>query len=142
MQKVEIITNYFPPEMGAASNRIFTLAKGLQSSGYDVEVVAPLPNYPFGEIFEEYKGKFSKNEQIDDIAVKRFWAYPNVSKNFFLRFFGMLSFALTLWAGIFHYLKRRPDIMVIQYSPQLVSFSALLLAKLLPGCKRVLNVSD
>src|SRR5690625_2545831 len=142
MQKVEIVTNYFPPEMGAASNRIHNLALGLQKHGYDVEVIAPIPNYPLGKIFDSYRGKFKMTEQVEGIKTRRFWIYPTVSGNFLLRLLGMLSFAITLWSDIFHYWKRRPDLMIIQYSPQLVSLSAMLLTKLLPGCKRVLNVSD
>lgn len=140
--KIIIFTNYFPPELGAASSRIYNLAKGLQQEGHNLEVVAPLPNYPKGEIFEEYKGSFRKNETIDGIKVNRFWIYATVSKKAIQRLFGMLSFAITLWFGIFSYLKKKPDVVIIQHSPLLVSFSAMLLSKLLPRCKRVLNVSD
>jgi glycosyltransferase involved in cell wall biosynthesis len=140
--KILIFSNYFPPEVGAASNRIFYLAKGLKCTGHGVEVVSPLPNYPKGEIFDDYKGSFRKKEEIEGITVNRFWIFATVSKNFFLRFLGMVSFALSFWLDIFHYFKEKPDAILIQHSPLLVSFSAMILTKLLPDCKRVLNVSD
>ena len=61
MEKILIISNYFPPETGAASNRIATLATGLKDKGWDVSVLCPLPNYPDGKIFSEYKGKIKYN---------------------------------------------------------------------------------
>lgn len=137
-----IFTNYFPPEIGAASNRISALAQGLKRNNHDVEVIAPLPNYPEGEIFNEYKGSFKVSEKIDKVKAHRFWIYATVSKNFLLRTWGMVSFALSLWAGLFTYIKKKPDVILVQYSPILISFSAMILAKLIPGCKRVLNVSD
>ena len=58
MQKdILIITNYFPPEKGAAANRIFDMAKAYKNNGYEVLVVCPLPNYPKGKIFKAYKKK-------------------------------------------------------------------------------------
>ena len=56
MKDILIITNYFPPETGAASNRIFHLAKGLQKHKYKVSVLTPLPNYPKGKVFEGFRG--------------------------------------------------------------------------------------
>lgn len=140
--KIEIISNYFPPELGAASNRIYNLSKGLQDIGYDVEVLCPLPNYPKGRIFEDYRGKLSHKETFKGIKTRRYWIYPTVSEKAFKRLLGMLSFAISLWGVLFHLLKRKPDIIIIQHSPLFVSFSAMILSKCLRRPKRVLNVSD
>ncbi len=79
-----IITSYFPPEIGAASNRIFHLAEGLKTD-YDVSVVTPLPNYPTGKIFDDYKGKFKSKTRENGITINRLWIYASVSRNKFLR---------------------------------------------------------
>ena len=61
-----VITNYFPPEKGAASNRMYSLVKGLSENNYSVSVVCPLPNYPLGKIADEYRGKlFQKKKEFD-----------------------------------------------------------------------------
>ena len=58
--RILIISNYFPPEIGAASNRIFLMAKSLKSELIDVEVACPFPNYPTGKIFPNYKGFYKR----------------------------------------------------------------------------------
>ena len=52
--KILIVTNYFYPEMGAAPSRIYNMVNGLKKSNHDVNVIAPLPNYPNGKIFKNY----------------------------------------------------------------------------------------
>ena len=81
MKEVLIITNYFPPETGAASNRIFHLASGLQKSGFNVSVLTPLPNYPTGRVFKEYKGKFRAYTSENNIEIHRLWIFASNSKN-------------------------------------------------------------
>ena len=73
MKDVFIITSYYPPEIGAASNRIFQLAEGLNSRNYKVTVVTPLPNYPNGRIFTNYKGKFRHISEDHGIKIYRLW---------------------------------------------------------------------
>ena len=63
MKDVLIISNYFPPEIGAASNRIFQLAGGL-SKEHSVSVICPLPNYPTGKVFEDINATSSGGEFI------------------------------------------------------------------------------
>ena len=74
-KNIVIVSNYYPPEMGAAANRIRNLAEGLKDRGNKVTVVCPLPNYPKGEIFKSYKNKFSVSETINHVKVKRYWIF-------------------------------------------------------------------
>ncbi|MGB5982654.1 MAG: glycosyltransferase family 4 protein [Nonlabens sp.] len=134
-----IVSNYFPPESGAASNRIKTLADSLNQSGIKVSVVCPLPNYPTGEIFDKYKGKLHSEDQEDGILVNRLWLWPSKSDNKFVRLLSMLSFALSL--SIYFLFKKTPQKVIIQYSPVFVGFAAVFWCWIL-GKKTVLNVSD
>ena len=71
MEEILIVSNYYPPEKGAAANRIEQLALKLNENGYKVSVICPLANYPEGRLFSEYKGKFSVTENRENITVKR-----------------------------------------------------------------------
>lgn len=140
-KRIVIISNYYPPEMGAAANRIKNLAEGLQKKGNIVTVICPLPNYPKGQIFKKYKNKFSCKEVINDVNIKRYWIFPSKSKNAFIRLISMLSFAWSLWFSVFLLFKRKPDVFIINSPPLLVALSGLFLSKLLRS-KTILNVSD
>jgi glycosyltransferase involved in cell wall biosynthesis len=138
-----IVSNYFFPEIGAAPNRIFHLAKGLKSNNHQVDVVCPLPNYPKGKILHEYRGRVFKKECIDGIKTFRYWIYPSVSSNTLIRIFSMISFALSSWFYGFN-LKRikNADWIIIQNSPLLVSFSSVMLFKYIFRKRIALNISD
>ena len=76
MQDILIISNYYPPETGAAANRIETLAHGLRDKGWKVSVLCPLPNYPNGKIFDGYQGKIKHKYVEKGIKVYRTWVFP------------------------------------------------------------------
>lgn len=139
MQEILIISNYYPPEKGAAANRIEQLAQKLHQNNYKVSVLCPLANYPKGELFPEYKGKFWANENRQNIAVKRLWIYPSVSKNIFKRTLSVLSFS----SGLLFYLlfHKTPHKVIVQSPPLLLSFISVLVLSL-QGKKIILNVSD
>ncbi|SHG80185.1 glycosyltransferase family 4 protein [Winogradskyella jejuensis] len=134
MKEILIISNYFPPEMGAASNRIFQLAKSL-SEDFKVTVVCPLPNYPTGKVFENY----NKKETMDNVTVNRLWLYPSKSKNKFVRLFSMLSFSLSIvWYFLWH---RIPKTVIVNSPPLFVAFTSLLFLSRKKH-QLILNVSD
>ncbi|SDR75622.1 Glycosyltransferase involved in cell wall bisynthesis [Formosa sp. Hel1_31_208] len=134
-----IITSYYPPEIGAASNRIFHLANGLQKHGFEVSVLTPLPNYPTGKIFEAYRGKFKQRSTENNINVHRLWIYASNSKHKLFRLFAMISYSLSLlWFFIWHKL---PKTVIIQSPPLLVAFTCMLCIKS-KGRNLILNVSD
>ncbi|MGB0897355.1 MAG: glycosyltransferase family 4 protein [Flavobacteriaceae bacterium] len=136
---VLIISNYYPPESGAAPNRIHTLATSLAKRDYGVTLVCPFPNYPFGQIFNTHKGHFRSTHQEDGVTVHRLWLLASNSKNKFIRLLSMLSFAFHLF--MFLLFKRTPDKVIIQCSPLFVGFFGVLICKL-KRKKIILNVSD
>jgi len=139
MKDIHILTSYFPPEIGAASNRIFHLAEGLEKRNFKVTVITPLPNYPTGKIFKEYKGKLKLISIENDIKIHRLWIYASNSKNKFLRLFSMLSYSFSLvWFFIFN---KVPKTVIVQSPPLLVAFTSLLFLRSKKR-KLILNVSD
>ncbi len=136
---ITLITNYYPPETGAAANRIALLAENFVKAGYDTQVLCPLPNYPTGEIFESYRGTSGTSEMINGVKVTRLWVYATNSPSLWKRFLGMISFSFSLSKyGLFNAL---PELVFVQYSPLLVGFfSTLFFAK--KNRKILLNVSD
>lgn len=133
------VTNYFPPEKGAASNRIFSMVEGFSKNNYKVTVVCPIPNYPHGEIFKNYKGNLYKKTKESYGDLYRLWLWPTKSSNKFVRLFSMLSFSFSL--TLFFLFKKTPKLVFVQYSPVFVGFTSVLLSKIL-GKKVILNVSD
>lgn len=139
MQEILIISNYYPPEKGAAANRIEQMALQLQKNKYSVSVVCPLGNYPNGVLFPEYKGKFSVTENQNGIRVKRLWIYPSNSKNKAKRLLSIVSFATVM---VFYLLfKKTPKKVVVQSPPLLLSFLSVAILSL-KRKKIILNVSD
>lgn len=139
MDEILIISNYYPPEKGAAANRIEQLALKLHGKKYKVSVICPLGNYPKGELFPEYKGKFSVTENRNDIMVKRLWIYPSVSKNLLIRIVSILSFSTSLFFYLL--LKKTPKKVVVQSPPLLLSFISIFVLSL-KNKKIILNISD
>lgn len=139
MADILIITSYFPPETGAASNRIFHLANGLEQHHFNVSVITPLPNYPKGKIFDAYKGKFRQTSTENNIKIYRLWIYASNSKNKILRLFAMLSYSFSLiW---FFISNKIPNKVIVQSPPLLVAFTCMLFLRRKKR-KLILNVSD
>ncbi|MEP3837371.1 MAG: glycosyltransferase family 4 protein [Algibacter sp.] len=139
MKNLLIITNYFPPETGAASNRIFHLSEGLQKHNFKVSVLTPLPNYPKGRVFDGYRGRFKQTSIENGITIHRLWIYASNSKNKLLRLIAMLSYSISLiWFFIWN---KIPKTVIIQSPPLLVAFTSVLFLRSKKR-KLILNVSD
>lgn len=138
-ESIAIISNYYPPEKGAAANRIEQLALQLQENGYAVQVICPLGNYPFGKLFPTYKGKLFAEENQNGIRVSRLWIFPSVSKNKLIRLFSVLSFVMSLL--VYLGFKKTPHKIIVQSPPLLLSFVSVALLRLKKK-KIILNVSD
>ncbi|EGV43027.2 glycosyltransferase WbuB [Bizionia argentinensis JUB59] len=139
MKDILIITSYFPPETGAASNRMFHLATGLEKQKYKVSVITPLPNYPKGQVFESYRGKFKQTTTENNITIHRLWLYASNSKNKILRLLAMLSYSFSLIC--FFIFNKTPNKVIVQSPPLLVAFTCMLFLRRKKR-RLILNVSD
>ena len=95
--KITLITQYYKPEMGAPQNRLYEMCSELKKLGADISIITGMPNYPTGKVFNEYKGKFSTIEVLDDIEIKRYWLYASNTKKVFPRIWNMISFSMTVF---------------------------------------------
>lgn len=139
MPSLCIVTQYFPPEMGAPQARLSELGERLLDCGWEVETLTALPNYPTGHVFAGYRSFRTRVERVGRIRTVRVPIWP--SKSGFLKRIGMyLSFvASAICNG--PRLCRRPDLLFVESPPLFIGYAARYLSKRW-RCPYVLNVSD
>lgn len=138
--KLLIITQYFPPEMGAPQARLYELARRLKGMGHDITVLTAMPNYPTGRILDGYRGRIRKTETLDGIKVVRTCLYPSKSSKTLPRLLSYLSFGISsALLGIWGLGKQ--DVVLIESPPLFIMPFALFISKLVRG-KAVMMVSD
>jgi glycosyltransferase involved in cell wall biosynthesis len=134
-----ILTQYYPPEIGAPQNRLHELAVRLANQGVSVEVLTALPNYPKMEVFEAYQKRKKREETMDGIHVYRSWIYVSKSKSIISRLLNYFSF---VWSSYWRGRKfDKVDYLLVESPPLFLGYSAMLLAKKLDA-KLIFNVSD
>ncbi len=138
--RILFIAQIFPPEMGAAANRLYPIVRGFADAGHEVSVATGMPNYPRGEVFQGYKGRRVMREEADGYSVFRthyFTTPRNQSKWAQLRnYLGFIPAALRggRRAG-------KLDVVFVTSPPIFSVVPAILLAKA-RGAKLVLDVRD
>jgi len=134
-----ILTQYYPPEIGAPQNRLHELAVRLKSKGVDVEVLTAMPNYPKMEIEERYRSGEIKEEKIDGIQVYRSSILVSKSKRIIPRLLNYFSF---VWSSYRRGRKlEKYDYLMVESPPLFLGYSAMALSKKLKA-KMIFNVSD
>ncbi|HET6225442.1 MAG TPA: glycosyltransferase family 4 protein [Bacteroidia bacterium] len=135
-----ILTQYFPPEVGAPQNRLYELAVRLQQKGMEVSVLTAMPNYPQMKVYEGYQGKRYHKEMMNGITVHRSWIYTTTSKGIFKRLLNYFSFvASSFFTGWFRLGKF--DYILCESPPLFLGKTAFLLKKI-KRAKLIFNVSD
>ena len=119
--RILFLTQYFPPEMGAAQLRLAACIRELRKLGHDVEVVTALPNHPNGAIFPAYRGRFAVTEDWEGIPVHRVWLYASLGRSW-KRLLNYFSFMATAWWGLLK--AERPDLLFVESPPLFLSVTA------------------
>jgi glycosyltransferase involved in cell wall biosynthesis len=138
--KILFVTQYFPPETGAAQNRLSDLASRLADAGHSVTVLTALPSYPTGRIFEGYRGRLWMKENQNGVKIVRTWLYTTKKKAFVSRMLNYLCFSISaFFCGLL--IARGIDAIFVESPPLFVGVTGYVLSKL-KHAKFVLNISD
>lgn len=138
-QRLCILTQFFPPEVGAPQARLSELGEALVDRGWIVHVLTALPNYPTGRVFAGYRSMLPRTETVGRLRATRVPLVPSKS-GIAARMGTYLTFAASA-ATAGPLLCPRPDLLWVESPPLFVGLAALALSAM---WRRpfVLNVSD
>jgi glycosyltransferase involved in cell wall biosynthesis len=138
-RRVQIVSQYFDPEVTAASYRLLPLAAGLAERGHEVEILCAVPNHPEGTVREAFRGRAQVRRELDGVSVRHLWLRPSPSKGLRPRAlgYGTFAFSATL-AGL---AARRADVVIASSPPLSVAPVGALLARR-HRCPWILDVRD
>src|SRR5688572_33358442 len=117
-----ILTQYFPPEMGAPQGRLSELGEQLIELGWQVECLTALPNYPTGQVLPGYDPQKAVVENVGRIRTARVPLSPAKS-GFVRRLRCYFSFVMSA-ARLGPRLCQRPDLLFVESPPLVVGFAA------------------
>lgn len=134
-----LLTQYYPPEVGAPQTRLHAFALALRRQGHAVQVVTAMPNYPGAVVLPDYRGRVFMREVLDGVPVIRTWIYPATGRNVLKRLANYFSFT---FSSLFA-LARVPsaDVLFVESPPLFLGLSAWLMATLRRQ-KLCVNISD
>lgn len=114
--KILVICQYYKPE----PFRVSDICEELVRHGHDVTVVTGIPNYPMGNVYDEYKGKAKRDEVIEGVKVHRCFEIAR-KRGAVCRFLNYYSFMLSSSK----YARKIPDsydvVFVNQLSPVMMA---------------------
>lgn len=138
--KIIILTQYYPPEVGAPQNRLHELALRLIKQNHEIEVFTAMPNYPAMQIHDGYKNKKYVFEKIDGISVHRSYIYVSKSKKIIPRLINYFSFVFSsIWFGLLK--LKKADILICESPPLFLGISAYVLSRSKKALL-IMNISD
>ncbi len=134
-----ILSQYYPPEMGAPQARLSELAARFVNRGHEVTVLTAMPNYPRGRIAPGYRGLLRREER-DGVRVIRTAIYPTQSVRTVRRMASYLSFVASS-ALLGAVVLPRVDYLLTESPPLFLGLSGFFLSRL-KGARWIFNVAD
>jgi glycosyltransferase involved in cell wall biosynthesis len=136
---IVLLSQYFPPEVGATQSRMQSFAEYLHERGHRVTVIAEFPNHPFGIVADRYRGHLIDDDRSNGYRVLRVWAKASEEKTQRTRLAFYLSYSALATATA--PLTGRTDVVVATSPPLFTAMAGAALARL-KRAPFVLDVRD
>lgn len=136
--RVLFISHYYPPEIGAASNRIGYFARYLAKNDHEVSVLTNSPSYPENKIYEGYENRFTIKIE-NGVTIYRTKIFLSAKKSFTSRLAHYLSFVISSFVA-----RRkipRPDIIFASSPPLFTGIIGVIFKKLWK-IKLIIDIRD
>jgi glycosyltransferase involved in cell wall biosynthesis len=137
--RLTVLTQYYPPEIGAPQARLSELASHFVEAGHAVTVLTAMPNYPVGKIYPGYGGVLSR-EQEKGVNIIHTFIYPTQSADFLPRVSNYFSFVFSS-ALIGSIVLDRSDYFLVESPPLFAGLAGAWLSKI-KAARFIFNVSD
>lgn len=139
MKSLILVSQHFPPEMGAASNRMHHVAEHLGKLGYQVHVVTSKPHYPNPNLYSKVD---AANIRFNNVNIHRTPVVRLPIPDKGLRIVNQLVFnVLAPWICLYLRVVAKSKVVITTSPPFLVNICGLFLKGLL-RMKWVMEVRD
>jgi len=138
--KILLLTQYYPPEKGAAPLRLYQMVTALRQRGHVLTVVTAFPNHLADRIFPGYRGRFFRREKDEaGVEIIRTWIVAARRGRKWQRILTYLSFMVSSLFGIWR--AGPQDVLIVESPPLFLGLTARL-ATIRRRTPFVLNVAD
>jgi glycosyltransferase involved in cell wall biosynthesis len=126
--RVILLSQYFPPEVGATQSRMQAFAEHLAGRGHKVTVIAEFPNHPHGVIPKAYRGLLYQDDRSNPYRVLRVWVLASAEKTQLTRMQFYLSY-MTLATAVAP-LAGKADVVVATSPPLFTGLAGAAIARM------------
>jgi glycosyltransferase involved in cell wall biosynthesis len=134
-----MVSQYFPPEPGAPSNRVSAFVEAMVRRGHRVTVVCEFPCYPTGILRKADKWKLFRREKRDGYTVVNTYVMTFPVKNNIKRMLYYISFAVSSFFAVI--LLRRHDVVMVSSPPIFFAYSSMI-AALIKRSRFIVDIRD
>jgi len=137
--RILLVSQYFPPEIGATQSRMQSFAEFLAERGHRVTVISEFPNHPQGVMPPEYRGRIVEDDRSNAYRVLRVWVRTSAEKTQITRLSFYLSF-MSLATAVAP-VAGPVDVVMATTPPLFTAVAGLAIARM-NGAPFILDVRD